>query len=383
MRIVFSALPAYGHVFPLIPLARALRDAGHEVVFATAEDFLPVVERAGLRGVRVSKPLMATRTSMRGVRTMGGGLTQAECLDRAGRIFGAEVPSEFVADLTPILVEMGPDVVVHDQGNPGAGLAARLAGVSAFNHGFGRAFRGAFADASNGYLRAYAGRLGVQLPDQYAITLGEPTIDICPDSLQRNDFMTLGRRVRLRPTAYAEPGELPGFRRPLAYVTLGTIHGDVDVLRKVIAGLARLEMAVLVGAGPSVDPVDLGVLPKSVQARQWVPQGRLWPYVDVTVHHGGSGEMLGAAAAGVPQLIIPGSVDQPTNARVIVQVGAGLSVAQTEVTADAVAAKVGIIISEESFRAAAERLRAEIAQMPGPADVAAKFPDIVAQFAAN
>jgi len=39
MKIVFAALPAYGHVYPLVPLALACADAGHEVVFACGDPF--------------------------------------------------------------------------------------------------------------------------------------------------------------------------------------------------------------------------------------------------------------------------------------------------------------------------------------------------------
>jgi UDP:flavonoid glycosyltransferase YjiC (YdhE family) len=38
MRILFSATPAAGHVLPLVPLADAAGDAGHDVAFLTGPD---------------------------------------------------------------------------------------------------------------------------------------------------------------------------------------------------------------------------------------------------------------------------------------------------------------------------------------------------------
>ena len=35
MRILFTTLPLSGHLNPLVPLAVGLREAGHEVAFAT------------------------------------------------------------------------------------------------------------------------------------------------------------------------------------------------------------------------------------------------------------------------------------------------------------------------------------------------------------
>src|SRR5262245_54290 len=49
MRVLCTCSPAYGHFHPMVPLARALVAAGHEVAFATAENFCPRVEQAGFR----------------------------------------------------------------------------------------------------------------------------------------------------------------------------------------------------------------------------------------------------------------------------------------------------------------------------------------------
>jgi hypothetical protein len=53
LRVLFSCRPAYGHVYPLLPLAVACRDAGHEVVFGTGEGFRPRLRELGFRAERV------------------------------------------------------------------------------------------------------------------------------------------------------------------------------------------------------------------------------------------------------------------------------------------------------------------------------------------
>src|SRR5215213_5020794 len=47
MRALFTFQPGTGMFRPLVPLARALRDAGHEVAFASAASFRPQVEACG------------------------------------------------------------------------------------------------------------------------------------------------------------------------------------------------------------------------------------------------------------------------------------------------------------------------------------------------
>src|SRR5712692_8128999 len=47
MRVLCSAVPLEGHVRPLLPIARALVQAGHDVRFATGPDLHERVREAG------------------------------------------------------------------------------------------------------------------------------------------------------------------------------------------------------------------------------------------------------------------------------------------------------------------------------------------------
>ena len=38
MRVLFTASPLVGHIFPMLPLMNAAREAGHEVVMATGAE---------------------------------------------------------------------------------------------------------------------------------------------------------------------------------------------------------------------------------------------------------------------------------------------------------------------------------------------------------
>lgn len=48
MRVLFTTNPLSGHFFPLVPLAWACRLAGHEVLVATAENFVSTAARSFL-----------------------------------------------------------------------------------------------------------------------------------------------------------------------------------------------------------------------------------------------------------------------------------------------------------------------------------------------
>jgi UDP:flavonoid glycosyltransferase YjiC (YdhE family) len=278
-----------------------------------------------------------------------------------------------ITDLAPLLAEHQPDAVIHDVATLGAPLAAQAHGIPAVGQTFGRMFVNDMSEAMVAAYTALAASLGLEpFP-------GNRVLDICPASVQTKDFLEQAGRVPLRPVAWSESGTLvertPG--RPLVYLTLGTAYATVDVLSAAIAGLARLPVDVLVTTGPAVDVASLGDVPDHVRMRSWVSQAAVLPHVDLVVHHGGSGTMLGAFAAGKPQLVLPRGADQFSNADAVVSSGAGRRLLPAELTSDAVTVTARELMSNEDVHAAARRLAEEIAAMPSPREVAGRLPDLV------
>jgi rhamnosyltransferase subunit B len=64
-------------------------------------------------------------------------------------------------------------------------------------------------------------------------------------------------------------------------------------------------------------------LPPSVRHQTYAPFGQLLPRAAAIVHHGGIGTLAQALRAGIPQLIVPLSHDQPDNARRLSRFGVG------------------------------------------------------------
>ena len=60
MRVLIAANPALGHVLPILPLAIALRNAGHEVAFLTGSSMSGPLAGAGLRHVVGGPPDLPT-----------------------------------------------------------------------------------------------------------------------------------------------------------------------------------------------------------------------------------------------------------------------------------------------------------------------------------
>jgi UDP:flavonoid glycosyltransferase YjiC (YdhE family) len=378
VRIVVCSLPSPGHTFPLIPLAVAARRAGHDVWYATATDLHPTLERFGLATVAVGVPMVQAFTDP----AFGGAGTDAPRPDapalqeRGRRVFGEIYPRVIARDLRPVLADLRPDLLVEEVFNPGAGLAARAAGVARVLHGFGR-IRGQFGRGPDPGLAQVAADLGLDLPSTRERV---PVVDICPPSLLDPEFAVTAWRVPLRPQALRMPDEpswqRPQDGRPLIYLTLGTAFGTPQVLSTALAGLAGLGADVLVATGPRVDPAQLAPVPAGVRIEQWVPQAGVLDAADLVVHHGGAGTTLGTAAAGVPQLLLPQGADQFANAQMIAGCGVGRQLPPPEATAERIAAEATALLQDETIRAAAGRLAREIAEMPSADAVASRLPEL-------
>jgi UDP:flavonoid glycosyltransferase YjiC (YdhE family) len=272
-------------------------------------------------------------------------------------MFGATTVRHTAPVLTALFESVRPDLVVHEVMNVGAAVAAATAGVRTVAFGLG---------LWHPLLSALYSVAGVPMG---------PYVDPMPPSVQNPGPLPVPR-IPLRSQAWAPALPLPAWLttspRRTVYVTLGTVaFGAVEVLRRAVLETAAHDVDVLVAAGPAGDPALLGDLPANVHVERFVPQAEVLRHVDAVVHHGGAGTMLGALAAGLPQLILPQGADQPVNAVAIARAGAGLALTNEEQTPGAIEQAVGTLLTTEPV--AAQAIAAEIAALPSPAEVAAQL----------
>ncbi|MDA0658477.1 MAG: glycosyltransferase [Planctomycetota bacterium] len=87
-------------------------------------------------------------------------------------------------------------------------------------------------------------------------------------------------------------------------------------------------------------------LPPTIQHVDYAPFGLLLDRVAAIVHHGGIGTTSQALAAGIPQLIMPMSHDQPDNAARLRRLGVGDSIQPRRFTSRRVAAKLARLLND-------------------------------------
>ncbi len=292
-------------------------------------------------------------------------------LEMGGRMFIDVIARRTAADVRRLLPDLRPDVVVYEQYDFGAAVAAHAAGIPAVCHALSPRLPDAvLAMFSSGRLEPLWAEQGRD-PGAFDAFIGDAFLDIVPTMLQQPSFLAHPARVPMRPIPYAEPGAtLPPWvataRRPLVYLTLGTVVATDAVLRPAIDGLAMLGGDILLALGSATGD-ELGALPANVHAEAFVDQPGVLRHADLVVHHGGSGTIFGALAHGVPQLLLPKGADQFFNADLMVAAGLASALEPAAATPDAVAEAATAALAHR--RPAVDVARAEIAALPHPAEV--------------
>ncbi|WP_030761571.1 nucleotide disphospho-sugar-binding domain-containing protein [Streptomyces sp. NRRL F-2664] len=362
MRILFTGPASAGHLFPMIPTAQALRAAGHEVLFAGSQPLhqlrqagFPVVEIGDGRSIRdVFEQALDEE-----VRYVTPDMTSDQILDRAAHGF-AHLSRTTVDGLLETAESWGADLLVHDSFQASAPLVAAKLKIPSVIQNFG---------VTSGH--AMVGRLASHFTEAYE-TYGvdgpaEGTaLNVVPASLGGDPTGLRMRYVPYNGGGFVPRALLRRGTRPRVTVTLGTVLTEMDGVRaivRLVEAAASVDAEFLL-AVDDTDLAPLGTLPDNVRPLPWVPLAELLATSDALIHHGGSGTLLTALQAGLPQLLLPQGADHFTNADALTATGAGL-----RSTSDGVdAALLTRLLADPDLREAAERLRAENAALPTPAE---------------
>jgi UDP:flavonoid glycosyltransferase YjiC (YdhE family) len=407
MRVLFTVSNWPGHYYPMVPLGWALQAAGHEVRVACTESDAEQVSRAGLTPVALlHAPDMVFQARIQNYLDAQQGLWPY----RAGPLHpftGAELSSlddfdcaSYVRrDMRRLIMtparrstdaavsfarQWRPDLVVHELLSLEGLLAAKVTGVPAVLHLWGPVGPMAESgvdlfplDLSRAFPRHGVGELTPGLVDYVA--------DPCPEGLSP-PVMSL--RLPVRYIAYNGPGPMPRWvltqpSRPRVCVVWGSsvtrMFGRVTfAVPKVIEALADLDAEVVLTLNQA-DLGQLGTLPPNVTALEQVPLHLLLPTCDAVVHNGGAGCAMTSVSAGVPQLLLPAGFDQRLISGRLADAGAGIKIDNHVADVAAIRSAVTSLLSRESYREAAGRLRGQLAQNPAPAQLAATLEDLAHQ----
>lgn len=362
MRVLFVSAPLLGHVLPLVPLATAFRRAGHDILVATAADALTAGRALRMPMANVAPGFSFTRTARR-TMLRHPFIARAELAGTAGTrgvalLFGA-VNERLVDGVAALADRFRPDLVVYEPLAVAGAVVAARRGIPAIRHE-NNLFDGAVLAAVTA---------GPALRRHRVEALPEPVtvVQIAPPDLVGDRAGTPMRHLPGAIGAMSAPFPIRA-KRPRIAVTRSTVDGPGGggIMRAVVAVAADVRADILL---VRPEPGLPARLPGNVFTAGWVPLDALMPTLGAVVHHGGAGTVLGALAAGIPQLVVPGPGDRRHNAGVVERSGAGWAMSADAITAE----QLHRLLSDYGLRVTAGRFRTSIAARPHPDEVAARL----------
>lgn len=360
MNILFSGVPAYGHLLPMLPLASAADLAGHSTALLTSTTMSDAVSPLRVLAAGPSfSGLLAENAHRNGGMGSGNGSQVGPA--EAAQFFGETRIDTTFPDALPAAASFCPDLLVCDAADQVGPLVAAALCVPWTQHGFGVQLPDAFSAA----IDAAAG----SRYDQRALRPTEPVayLDPCADLLQPHGWTPGANRLAVRPQAHTQPGfkwdppDFPRHRdRPLVLVTFGTVVDDAELMPAVLASLESSHVNVVVTVRPDVDPDSMNVDRTRVRPINFVPLGQLLEGVSAVVCAGGAGTVLGALAEGVPLVVLPLLASQRWNGGQAAAAGTAVTISEPGQAGLA----LETVLHDPSYRAAARTARRQIAAMP-------------------
>jgi len=175
-----------------------------------------------------------------------------------------------------------------------------------------------------------------------------------------------------------EPYQVPTFAanddKPLIYVSYGSLGaGDTDLLKRVIAALAKLPYRALVNVGDYMDAYDAAATPPNVHLASWYPQPSVIPQVDLVIHHGGNNSFTECLYFGKPAIIMPYVWDGHDNATRVQETGHGFKLDRYDWTDEELGRKIDAGLTDPAMSARLAATSAHMQAAGGTATAAEKL----------
>nr|AXL06660.1 activator-dependent family glycosyltransferase [uncultured bacterium] len=427
MRVLFATYAVKTHFQAMVPLAWALRNAGHEVRVASQPELVDVITSAGLTAVSVGRDHALWRTANRFLTSryaeanpvVHRSVLQARVLpfDQAEsapeqltwdelapayenlvRSWYRIVNTTMVPDLVDFARHWRPDLVIWEPNSYAAAIAAEVVGAVHARLLWGvdvfavtrarfrelRAEQPNRRDALGEWLAGQIEPYGREFTE--TLVTGDFTIDQLPQPLR----MTAGHLhyERMGYVPYNGVAVVPRWlwgqpARPRVALTLGVTategFGGYGVgVQDVLDSLADQDIEI-VAVVAEREQHRLGAIPANTRIVPSAPLHALLPSCAAVIHHAGFGTLSTALYYGVPSMSLPERFDEPLLARRVEVHGAGLSVHMADATGAKVLAGVGKLLSEPSFRERMRSLTAEMRAMPSPRQLVARLEKLVSR----
>lgn len=419
MRVLFVPLAAPAHLALMVPTAWALRTAGHDVRFAVPPNHVASVLEAGLIAVPFGTEVdlgdsdeahegddggwdLSELAGLDAPDTARGLRVREYAMGAVAAYCGLELLRPTLDELVALTRDWGPELVVWDHLAFHGSVAARAAGAASARSMIGvdhvrtmrteylrRVGTAAGAGSGGGPDDAVAGLLAETLERYGApgyderMLFGDWSLNPVPEVVPAPPGLTV---VPFRQLPFAPPtpapewlAKAPGRDGGRICLTLGRSVRDVRKndnygisVSDLFEGLAGLDVEVVATLTRDQLPVGGTVaVPDNVLLTDYVPFDALLPTCSAVIHHGGLGTLMAAAAAAVPQIVVPSDGwDEAELGAAVADRGAGLRLGgAAELTPGELRAATLRVLDDPAFARGAAGLRDAMLGQPAPNDI--------------
>ena len=382
MHIAFVSLGAFGHINPTLALVTELVKQGVRLTYFTTEAFRNIIEPTGAKFVAVPSWMAENDKHNDGEKKEDDGGVAAAVpflfLNEAGA---------YIDTILDTLHDDKPDAIVHDFAGIAGTIAADNLNVpnvmlytsypSNDSYSVAAGFESCPADhplrkAAAGIAAGYAEKYGCRVMTVKEIFDGHGDFNLVmmqkklvPNYESFDDsFVFTGVQIGKR-TAFGS-WKAPDNGKPLLYSSLGTAFNNWPEYYPILFDAVRdLDINVFAALG-SIDPASLKDIPANVEVGQMVPQLDILSQASVFITHAGMGGTGEAIYYGVPMIAIPQMEEQAITARQIEKLGLGVAfLDKSAITSEALKTAIQKLLTEPSYKAAAEQFSADMKTLGG------------------
>jgi len=395
MRALFLSAQLPGHLDwgGYLATACALMDRGHDILWATGNEVLPLLENEGVPAFALETtgwrwpPPPPIRPKPGTDRQQFARLRMQRALDQwleVDRVTAATV------ELSALVDKFQPDLILSEMFVAAAGLVAEQQGIPFAVIGWPAPdkempIRG--HEAQQRVVAEARERLDTLLT-HFDLQGANWTQSGIPALLSPNLHLTYWSESWLGKTATPPTRHVGGigrtsaharFRSPepvefpdaLVLITLGTsFNDDPDFFVAAASAVVQMGAVPLIAMGKALsDPSVTALrdrLPANAQLHEIVDLPVTLPRISAAIHHGGAGTTHALVTHGVPQIVVPHAADQQQQAQGVARTGVGFHMAPKQARVDNLASALALLLPDRSdYRTHAQHLRQEFFELGG------------------
>lgn len=380
MKVLLATNPGFGHLFPMLPIARAIQQRGHQVAFATSRSFGAVVAAqgftvypAGLDWLEAQAAQTFPELDSMTVEQQGEWLLTD--------VFADVAAHQMMPDLLALCRAWKPDLIVRNDFEFASCLVAELLGIPQATISISFFLSTTVLEPLIGEQLAYL-RSMYGLPPYPALEMLYPYLYLvlAPATFQPRELPVM-HGIQPAPVTTSTT-MLPDWwdqmpPQPTVYASLSSVYRGANVFPAILEGLRDEPINLVLTIGQGQDPAQFGPQPPNVHIEPFIPQAAVFPVCDLFITHCPFFTMLSALAHALPLLMIPNGGELRLGAMRAHELGLGRVLRLPgqsaffdkwipEMTPQTINGAVHDLLRDKRYRPITEQMRAEIMALPSP-----------------